>query len=199
MNLLNTSSQQAEEMASSTYYEILNLPAPPTTTNLTPQILKLAYHKALLRYHPDKAGVPGQESHHPPHNHTQPQPTRTRQGGKKYTIDEITTAYKTLRDPSQRSEYDLSLRLAPSQRNENPGGSKTPDVFHTGLEVLDLEDLSAEDGPDGMVWYRSCRCGDERGFLVTEDELEREVESGEIVLGCRGCSLWVKVLFGVEG
>ena len=184
-------------MPASTHYEILNLPSPPTSSKLTPQILKLAYHKTLLRYHPDKAGLARESGGPHEQNYTQTPSPGNRQEGKGYTIDEITTAYKTLRDPSLRSEYDLSLRLAPSQRN--PGGSKTPDVFHTGLEVVDLEDLAAEDGSDGMVWFRSCRCGDERGFLVTEDELEREVESGEIVLGCRGCSLWVKVLFGVEG
>jgi curved DNA-binding protein CbpA len=113
-----------------------------------------------------------------------------------YTIDEITTAYKTLSDPALRAEYDRTLRL---DRLKVAEREKTGDVFHTGLEIVDLEDLACEeDGESGACWYRGCRCGDERGFLVTEDDLEREVDHGEVVVGCRGCSLWLKVLFAVE-
>lgn len=34
--------------------------------------------------------------------------------------------------------------------------------------------------------------------MVTEEELEKESAHGEIVIGCRGCSLWMKVLFAVQ-
>lgn len=73
---------------------------------------------------------------------------------------------------------------------------------------MDLEDLSEDGNEDGGVWFRGCRCGDERGFLVTEEDLERGVDAenegkgttgrGEVVVGCRGCSLWVRVVFAVQ-
>ncbi|PYH79419.1 DnaJ-domain-containing protein [Aspergillus uvarum CBS 121591] len=186
------------------YYEILGLSF--TTAPLSKQELKTAYHRALLKHHPDKAAAAGSAStptqDAPPsflasndtHGSSSPQ-TRP------YTIDEITAAYKTLSVPSLRAEYDRSLRLDRARAaagQEKAGGNGV--LFHTGLEVVDLEDLGCaedEDG-DGDVWYRGCRCGDERGFLLTEEDLEREAENGEIVVGCRGCSLWMKVLFAVE-
>ncbi|OOF98032.1 hypothetical protein ASPCADRAFT_205313 [Aspergillus carbonarius ITEM 5010] len=168
------------------YYEILNLPFTETSSTLSKSQLKAAYHKALLKHHPDKA-TPGAIDQ---------TPLDTNDSGRNFTIDEITTAYKTLSDPYLRAEYDRSLRLDRARVAER---EKTGTVFHTGLEVVDLEDLACEEGgEEGTVWYRGCRCGDERGFLVTELELEREAEHGEIVVGCRGCSLWMKVLFAVE-
>ncbi|KAL4893861.1 CSL zinc finger-domain-containing protein [Aspergillus ambiguus] len=176
------------------YYQILSLPFSGSTSGFTKQQLKLAYHKALLTHHPDKASP----STPPPtttktHNHHLPHEQRI------YTIDEITTAYKTLSDPHLRAEYDRALRLDRSRIAER---EKSSAVFHTGLEVVDLEDLGCDETGDGgddstCVWFRACRCGDDRGFLVSESDLEREAEHGEIVVGCRGCSLWMKVLFAV--
>ncbi|PYI03717.1 heme peroxidase [Aspergillus sclerotiicarbonarius CBS 121057] len=169
------------------FYETLSIPFTETSTTLSKQQLKAAYHKALLKHHPDKA-TPGATE-------IQTIPLATNDSSRNYTIDEITTAYKTLSDPYLRAEYDRSLRLDRARVAER---EKTGTVFHTGLEVVDLEDLAFEEDEEGTVWYRGCRCGDERGFLVTEGDLEREVEHGEIVVGCRGCSLWMKVLFAVE-
>lgn len=188
-----------------THYHILNLPFPSSSSSQnhpTPskQDLKLAYHRALLRYHPDKSSA----------SSTRTKPTTTTQTQQKngdtqiYTIDEITTAYKILSNPGSRAEYDRELRLSrPTQDAENGKNEngKGDDIFHTGLETVDLEDLGYSDG-DGTeeeegYWYRSCRCGDEKGFFVTEGDLEREVEAGEILVGCKGCSLWLRVLFAV--
>ncbi|KAJ5376678.1 DnaJ-domain-containing protein [Penicillium cosmopolitanum] len=171
------------------YYQILNLPFGPSTS-LTKQQLKLAYHKALLRHHPDKAGPITQDA-----TLRATSASTSPSSQDKFTIDEITAAYKTLTDPSLRAEYDRVLRL---DRVKGAEREKTGDVFHTGLEVVDLEDLGCDESGEEIVWFRGCRCGDERGFLVSEDELEKEVEHGEIVVGCRGCSLWLKVLFAVE-
>jgi diphthamide biosynthesis protein 4 len=184
------------------FYEILSLPfmASSTGTVLSKQQIKLAYHKALLKHHPDKAGAVAKDaglngSTTSPSTSTSNHLFRsTDSPPQPYTIDQITTAYKTLSDPFLRAEYDRSLRLDRVKVAEKSG-----DVFHTGLEVVDLEDLACDEGEDGDCWYRGCRCGDERGFLVSEEDLERESEHGEIVIGCRGCSLWLKILFAVEG
>ncbi|KAI9931119.1 hypothetical protein ASPWEDRAFT_166932 [Aspergillus wentii DTO 134E9] len=174
------------------HYQILNLPFTGTPTALSKQQLKIAYHKALLKHHPDKA--PGADT---PSAYNGDGNSQT----SSYTVDQITTAYKTLSDPSLRAEYDRSLRLDRAKVAER---EKTGTVFHTGLEVVDLEDLALDESAEGesgdaeAYWYRACRCGDDKGFLVTEQDLEREAEHGEIVIGCRGCSLWMKILFAVE-
>lgn len=189
------------------HYTILNLPFP--SSNLSKQQLKLAYHRALLRHHPDKTQA---SDPNPQDQSLSAKPTLNHNDGPVYTIDEITTAYKTLADPALRAEYDRALRLDRLRIVER---EKTGAVFHTGLEVVDLEDLGFEevdetqapsdssDGDNdtiktGSFWYRVCRCGDEKGFVLTEEDLEREAEHGEIVVGCRGCSLWMKVLFAVD-
>ena len=60
-----------------------------------------------------------------------------------------------------------------------------------------MEDLEYEEAQGTPVWYRICRCGDDRGFLIREQDLEEAEDDGEICVGCRGCSLWLKVLFAV--
>ena len=58
---------------------------------------------------------------------------------------------------------------------------------------MDLDDLQ-HDETKGF-WFRACRCGNERGYLVTESELEEETQHGDIIVGCRGCSLSLRVMF----
>ncbi|CAG8920704.1 unnamed protein product [Penicillium salamii] len=175
------------------FYEVLSLPfAASSSTAPSKQQIKLAYHKALLKHHPDKAGAIAKDT--ALRSTATPSAAGSADSPGPYTIDQITTAYKTISDPVLRAEYDRSLRL---DRQKVAEREKTAHVFHTGLEVVDLEDLACDEGADGDVWYRGCRCGDERGFSVTEDDLEREAEHGEIVIGCRGCSLWLKILFAV--
>lgn len=167
------------------HYETLDLPFP--LPSLTSQQLKLAYHKALLKHHPDKAKAASIG----PTSPSSPTSAPSAQS-QTYTIDQITTAYKTLSNATLRKSYDLTLREIRAER-------KKGDAFHTGLEPIDLEDFECEQCDTGDVWFRGCRCGDESGFIVTEEDLEKEVETGELVVGCRGCSLWVKVLFAVDG
>ncbi|KAJ5437916.1 Heat shock protein DnaJN-terminal [Penicillium daleae] len=181
------------------YYQILGIPFTTSSATLSKQQIKLAYHKALLKHHPDKAGALAQDAGMNMPASRDGILSRSGDdaaGQRAYTIDEITTAYKTLCDRALRAEYDRTLRL---DRLKVAEREKTGDVFHTGLEIVDLGDLACdEDGERRACWYRGCRCGDDRGFLVTEDDLEREADHGEIIVGCRGCSLWLKVLFAVE-
>lgn len=68
----------------------------------------------------------------------------------------------------------------------------------TGEEVVDLDDLVYDEVRE--VYWRGCRCGDSRGFVVSEGELERGMDRngmGEVLVQCGGCSLWLRVGFGV--
>lgn len=194
--------------SSATHYAILNIPF--TSSALRRTDVKTAYHRALLRHHPDKTKIDS------------------------YSIDQITTAYHVLSNPALRTEYDLSLRLdsslgSPGSTDDADGGGVASDIndaFRTGLEVFDLEDMTQIDDDDAPActdrhqpgdrgteannndreeeesksirWYHPCRCGDPSGFLLSEEDLLSEAEHGEVIIGCEGCSLWAKILFAVE-
>lgn len=68
---------------------------------------------------------------------------------------------------------------------------------YTGSENLDLDDLDFDE--ERGIWNLACRCGEKKGYVVTEGDLEREELAGakEIIVGCGGCSLWINVAFGV--
>ncbi|KAK1514446.1 CSL zinc finger [Colletotrichum costaricense] len=162
------------------------------------QIIKRAYHRALLQNHPDK---------YPQFKSTSPSSTTTRALSSSataatFSIDQISSAYKVLSDPKQRAEYDRALDLAPNNQGLQRGDGDEEKAFQTGIEVVDLDDLEVEeppsDGPEAMCsWYRSCRCGNSRGFFFTEADLEEAGENGELLVGCQDCSLWMKVHFAV--
>ncbi|CZR50798.1 related to Caj1p [Phialocephala subalpina] len=159
----------------SSYYEILGLPeAFHDDPNLPAQTLRTAYRRALLQNHPDKSANNSLTS------------LRTT-----YSIDQITEAFSTLSTPKSRAKYDADLKLQGATAN----GGQAKQIFHTGIETVDLDDLEVDEAQG--IWFRSCRCGDDRGFLIKEADLEEAASEGEISVGCRGCSLWLKVLFGV--
>ncbi|KAH9844527.1 diphthamide biosynthesis protein-like protein 4 [Teratosphaeria destructans] len=161
------------------HYEILGLESRRFARDLSVQEIKNAYKRALLQHHPDK-GISSTHESAPPEPRI-------------LTVDTITLAYKTLSTPSSRSAYDRELlqRLAVETGTSNAGR-----VHRTGLETVDLDSLDFDD--ETGIWSRSCRCGDGNGFIVTEAELEKNAEEGELTVGCKGCSLWLKVLFGVD-
>ena len=167
-------------------YEILALPPSFQNASSIPvQTLRTAYRRALLQNHPDK-------------NFSSSLNKDTNTNGAeeawKYTIDEITHAFNILGDKKARTKYDTELRLQSEGNNGVEGNGAQG--FHTGFEVVDLDDLICV---DKGIWYRSCRCGQERGFEVTEKDLEEAEKEGEreLSVGCQGCSLWMRVLFGV--
>ncbi len=154
------------------HYEVLALPPPHSHAPTSNQVaIKRAYHRALLNHHPDK-------SHR-----------ATIQA--RYTIDEITLAYHILSDTTTRSPYDQSL-LTSARKT-----SKLAEDGAPACEAVDLDGLTYDDKE--QVWYRECRCGQMKGFKITEDDLEHATDEGEreVVTGCGGCSLWIRVLFGV--
>jgi diphthamide biosynthesis protein 4 len=183
------------------YYTTLNLSTRKYDPTLTPAEVKAAYKRALLQHHPDKR----------PSTSTPPQSSNPK--NKNITIDSIALAYKILSSPSLKAEYDSHLQQTSRSHNNSNNNNSTPDsdsedeesdkIFRTGLETVDLDDLEFVDESGSSdkeaTWTRGCRCGDDGGFVVTEKELEANAEDGEVIVGCRGCSLWLRVLFGVEG
>ncbi|KAL9127331.1 MAG: hypothetical protein Q9217_003770 [Psora testacea] len=164
-----------------THYETLSLPN-PWTSSLAPTTaeIKIAYKRALLLHHPDKSPLKSITA------------TTTDLPTAKPTIDQIGTAYRTLISPSARAEYEKSILLG-GRDNTNciPG----PSDSRLGLEMVDLDDMLYAECEG--TYYRSCRCGRERAYVVREKELEQFGEEGEIRVGCKGCSLWIQVEFGV--
>ena len=156
----------------STHYEVLGLPeAVRDDQNLSAQTIRNAYRRALLQNHPDKS--------------TDPKAKRSN-----FSIDQIAAAFSTLSDRKCREEYDKELKQKAVE-----GRAQGKDIFRTGIEIVDLDDMETDEAEG--IWYRSCRCGDERGYSIRELDLEEAADEGEISVGCRGCSLWLKVLFGV--
>lgn len=155
------------------FYTVLDLQRRRNGRDITATELKQAYKRALLAHHPDK-----QSSSAAPTN---------------ATIDIITQAFKTLSDPVLRAEYDRNQRLRVEDSDELSAQRSTR---HTGMETVDLEDLKFIEVSE--AWTKPCRCGSDPAFVVTEAELEKNVDYGELIVGCKGCSLWLKVLFSVE-
>lgn len=173
-------------MSPPNHYRTLGLPSTTNGQHLTVQDVKLAYRRALLMYHPDKAtGLPTPAP--------SPRQSPAAQSNLRPTVDQITLAFKVLSDPTLRREHDRELSLSPESASQ--AGGEGLDEAAIGLETVDLDDLEYDDNEE--IWYRSCRCGQARGFTVTETELEKEEKTGLVVVGCRGCSLSLMVGFGV--
>ncbi|KAK6510861.1 Diphthamide biosynthesis protein 4 [Arthrobotrys conoides] len=191
-----------------THYNILSIPQslPPTHKNYQ-SLLKKSYHRTLLRCHPDKlpAGISAASTSIA--GQVKGREDDDDDEDEIYTIDQINTAYKTLSSPKLRQEYDLFLRSSVSNgTNGGVGGGG----YKTGLDVVDLDDMvyhlpKEEGGSSGGRFTKSCRCGAEEGYVLTEedmDDVEKEVQqqnpnSGNkarsMVIGCLGCSLWIQV------
>lgn len=189
-------------MTEPTHYEVLSLPKSlleESNEEQIPQIIKQAYHRALLRHHPDKAQQQQQQQPPQQHPHHVPRPATTTTTTSKptYTVDQITRAYTTLSSPPSRAQYDRHLVLTQQQQQ---GGSKPArSAFQTGIETIDLDDLEYSEPPGSgeARWYRPCRCGNEQGFAFGEGDLEEAGDLGELIVGCQDCSLWLRVCFAV--
>ncbi|KIW26203.1 uncharacterized protein PV07_09316 [Cladophialophora immunda] len=172
-----------------THYDVLQLPRRPEQFDrLSKDDIKAAYRRALLIHHPDKSpSTTTNTSLKTLRNNGSPTPRPI------YSVDDIVVAYEVLSDAKKRAEYDHTLDHAVSFGREDKSGDKGT---HIGVEAYDLEDLRFDE--IRSVWTKGCRCGDEEGYTVTESDLEKEAQQGEIYVGCRGCSLFIKVLFALE-
>jgi diphthamide biosynthesis protein 4 len=171
------------------HYKTLRLLSPTGNQNGTYKIasaedIKQAYRRALLTHHPDKSAV------------IQSATTPT----SKPSIDAIKLAYAILSDPKSRTDYDRELILESQKPDTTDNGHTSTDTrrsFRTGEELIDLDDMACDEATG--IWSRACRCGEKRGYTVTESQLEEEERKGgrEVVVGCIGCSLWLRVGFGI--
>ncbi|XXG94748.1 hypothetical protein Hte_001006 [Hypoxylon texense] len=194
--------------AEPTLYDILSLTPKhlegQASTAQQQKIVKQAYRRALLNYHPDKAATKDSEASSQPSSSSSPstpKPSDPKPSPKKpqsqsqsqsskqpriqYTVDQIQHAYSILSDHKQRAEYNRSLR---SQK-----ASPSSPSFQTGVETVDLDDVAFDERAG--VYYRGCRCGNARGYAFTEENLEEFEDDGVLMVECLDCSLWVRVLF----
>ena len=175
------------------HYQVLGL---KVGTYLTAKELKSAYHQALLLHHPDKTPRKSEKGIH--ENGTDPgaegemKSFSDQHGIDRISVDRISLAYQTLSESGSKAEYDRLLLLS-AKAAQKGNGLLEKAHQHPGVDVIDLEDMDCEG--DWGIWRRACRCGDRRAYEVTEVDLEREQSHGEIYVGCKGCSLFIKVLF----
>lgn len=176
-------------MAEPSHYEVLAIPKSLIEDSNKEQILKIikqAYHRALLRHHPDKTN-------------SAPRTVVTTAAATAPTVDQITRAYTTLSCPAERATYDRHLALTrnPTAQPGDGTGAGTSSSFQTGIETADLDDLDYSEDGATTRWHRGCRCGNEQGFAFGEDDLEEAGDLGELIVGCQDCSLWLRVCFAV--
>lgn len=166
------------------HFTVLGLPKPRRKDEFVPsiEVLKAAYRKTLLKYHPDK--VEAQEKSASLSSRvTQP----------RYTIDQITDAYHVLADPSRRAIYVNQFL-----HSQNQAVSKvSKELAGSGLEVVDLGDLVFHQGDRDQYWSKVCRCGN--SYRVSEQQLESTEGDNDIVVQCQGCSLCIVVTFEAVG
>jgi len=204
------------------FYHVLGLEAPgwngSSTKAQSTANLRRGYKIALLAAHPDKQNSATTD--------TEKKMTRGEKGGEGggYTVDDVKEAYTILTDPKSRADYDNWLLqnrdMLGSSRSSHSASLPSSD-FILGLELVDLSDFNVVDPvvdsakesnirrgeeeeeeieEEQMQWTRPCRCGAEAGFRILEQELEEAEKRGEmeVLVGCQGCSLWVRVGFEVE-
>ncbi|KAF1929526.1 uncharacterized protein M421DRAFT_60062 [Didymella exigua CBS 183.55] len=196
------------------YYHILGLDAPgPASPAARPKSAELrrAYRTALLRAHPDKASTTATATAAKAERGQRGEVAG--KGGAAYTVDHVREAFRVLDDPASRARYDAWVVTTPHFLSSSAGshlgtaaaasGVQTLSAdFVLGLDVLDLSDFRELDsGPEQEVeWCRACRCGEQVGFRIREEDLvdAEQRGEGEVLVGCQGCSLWVRVGFGVD-
>jgi curved DNA-binding protein CbpA len=174
------------------HYDILGVSQDLVNKQKDPlPLLRQAYHRALLRHHPDKTIARKLEADQ--HHGSDPSP--------QVTIDQIAKAFTVLASRKGRAQYDEELRLTQGSRQDawlgsasSTGASATG--FQTGMEIVDLDDLDYDETEES--WYRACRCGNARGYSISTDDLEQEAEYGELLVECKDCSLWLKVQFALD-
>ena len=116
--------------------------------------IKKSYQSLVLRHHPDKNSTSGSEE----------------------TFHKIDSAWKVLRDPELRKQYDAEA----GQRDYND----VP-IVNESLRITDLQFNETE-----QIYEKSCRCG---GSYSIDKEQLGDMDSS-FYLSCSECSLVIEVL-----
>lgn len=136
----------------------------PRDAHLSQADVKQAYHRTLLKIHPDKV------------KRYQAGNEVTIEGDEGTDIALLREAYSTLSDPDARRKYDLSLR------KDQAAGPRP-------AQVVSLDDFTQDVDPSlrDDVYIYSCRCGGR--YKITETQLGEDVH----LVGCDACSevIWV--------
>jgi diphthamide biosynthesis protein 4 len=163
------------------FYAVLDI-----SESSSPTEIKQAYHRALLKFHPDKrhrsSSVPIAEHIQPASDGLSPVSSPISGAGslEQREIHVLKQAYDVLSDATTRAAYDASLA---SRKKSGPRPA----------EVVSLQEFTEEEdhGSDGhhnqVRWRYPCRCG---GAYVID---ENEMETGQHLVGCWSCSetIWV--------
>lgn len=102
--------------------------------------------------------------------------------------------------------YEATADTLPVNRKSDPIPIPDEDKDKEETDKEEADDIPPsppsppEQEQNEMQWTRPCRCGAEKGFRILESELESAEARGEreVLVGCEGCSLWVRVGFDVE-
>jgi len=165
------------------HYKLLQI---SPSSSLSSADIKAAYHKALLKFHPDKAVLSSLKPTH--HNRQCESLDESAQGKHKTDLDidiaQLKEAYITLSSPHLRVEYDFKLA---GERFNNGDAARGP----RPAQIISLEEF--DDRLDGF-WHHVCRCGGGGGgggggYVISETEMER----GCHLVACNSCSevVWV--------
>lgn len=175
------------------YYHILGLSSLGLSARPKSAELRRAYRNALLAAHPDKKTT------------TTASASASEQAVRGDSVDDVREAYRVLDEHASRAEYDNWVLRNPHVLQgtaENKAGERQTlsADFILGLDVLDLSDFEERESGEEVEWTRACRCGDQMGFRILEVDLVDAEQRGEkeVLVGCGGCSLWVRVGFDVE-
>ncbi|GLB38382.1 putative CSL zinc finger [Lyophyllum shimeji] len=121
------------------FYQLLAVPKDASASEI-----KTAYHRALLRFHPDK-------NRDSPHTSSE-----------SICISLIKEAYNTLSEPSRRKLYDSATRQRSAGTGPRPAQIVSLDEFE---EVAD--NVREDEG----VWQYQCRCGGK--YRITGLDMEK--------------------------
>ncbi|KAF8131608.1 hypothetical protein EV363DRAFT_1583862 [Boletus edulis] len=175
---------------SSNFYNLLQLPRDASLKDV-----KTAYHRTILRLHPDKQT---QARHHQQHHHSDiiaatDSDVPPEEAFGVVDVALLKEAYRTLSDAGLRAVYDGSLRREEHARSCGPRPAQVVSLeeFTALTETRELgAGSSAEVEADADAvreWGHRCRCGGM--YRITQDDLE----NGTHLVGCESCSeaIWV--------
>ncbi|KAG8219368.1 hypothetical protein J3R82DRAFT_285 [Butyriboletus roseoflavus] len=174
-------------ISSSDFYNLLQIPRDAPSNDI-----KMAYHRTLLRLHPDKHSLRNHDSilaSVPSKTDTPTDATQSRlplPPPEEASVDMalLKEAYRTLSDVSLRAAYDGLLRWEEHEHGQSCGPRPA--------QVVSLEEFIEVEAVTEMAhfveeWRYGCRCGGT--YRITQDDLE----NGTHLVSCESCSevIWV--------